>query len=47
VVRFEAPKADVSFLGEVYFGPGEPAKPGDVGREALDRAVKAARGKGK
>lgn len=43
VVRFEAPKADVSFLGEAYFGEGERVKPGDVGREAFDRAIKDAR----
>ncbi|HEY0600940.1 ATP-binding protein [Brevundimonas sp.] len=43
VVRFEAPKTDVGFLGGVYFGEGEPAKPGDIGREAFDRALKVAR----
>lgn len=47
VVRFEAPKTDVSFLREVYFGKGEPAKAGDIGREAFARAVRLARGIGK
>lgn len=45
VVKFEAPKADVAFLGKVYFGEDEAPKPGEVGREAFDRAVKGARGK--
>jgi hypothetical protein len=47
VVRFEAQTVDVSFLGDVYFGREESAKPGDVGREAFERAVKGAQGKGK
>ncbi len=44
VVRFEAPKVDVALLGKAYFGEDETPKPGDVGREAFDRAVKGARG---
>ena len=43
VVKFEAPKLDVVFLGNVYFGEDSPSKPSDVGREAFEQAVKAAR----
>lgn len=43
VVRFEAPKDQVSMLGKVYFGEDQTPKPGDVGREAFDRAVNLAR----
>lgn len=44
VVKFEAPKLDVAFLGKTYFGEDAAPKPGEVGREAFDRAVKGARG---
>ena len=44
VVKFEAPKAEVALLGKAYFGEDETPKPGEVGREAFDRAVKGARG---
>ncbi len=44
VVKFEAPKEDVALLGKTYFGEDESPKPGEVGREAFDRAAKGARG---
>jgi hypothetical protein len=46
VVKFEAQKADVALLAKTYFGEDETPKPGDVGREAFDRAVKGAQGAG-
>lgn len=44
VVKFEALKSDVALLRKTYFGEDEAPKPGEVGREAFDRAVKGARG---
>jgi len=46
VVKFEAQKADVALLAKAYFGEDETPKPGDVGREAFDRAIKGVRGAG-
>ena len=43
VVKFEAPKVDVALLAKSYFGEDELPKPGEVGREAFERAVKDAR----
>lgn len=44
VVKFEAAKVDVELLGKIYFGEDETPKPGEVGREAFERAMKGARG---
>lgn len=42
VVKFEAPKGDVAFLGKNYFGD-DGFKASDVGKEAFSQALKAAR----
>lgn len=43
VVKFEAAKTDIEFLGRKFFGEDQVVKPSDVGREALERALKDAR----
>ena len=43
VVRFEAPRIDVDLLAKSFFGPDQTSKPGEVGLEAFNRAVKAER----
>ncbi|PPE80046.1 ATP-binding protein [Kaistia algarum] len=43
VVKYEAAKADVALLAKKYFGEDQSPKPGEVGKESFDRAVKSAK----